>query len=114
MLAQSTQLPRKESTGIQLPIRAWFPSQLYEAIRAQKEAFDRRLPIMFRMRLHQLYSTNLINRTFEIDTLNDVFLKDNEEFQFISGSIHYFRIPRIYWLDRLQKASALGLDAVQM
>ncbi|GAA47882.1 beta-galactosidase [Clonorchis sinensis] len=71
-------------------------------------------PTTSRMRFHQLYSTNLINRTFEIDTLNDVFVKDNEEFQFISGSIHYFRIPRIYWLDRLQKARALGLDAVQM
>ncbi|TGZ60592.1 hypothetical protein CRM22_008455 [Opisthorchis felineus] len=68
----------------------------------------------FKTRARKLYSTNLINRTFEIDTLNDVFVKDNEEFQFISGSIHYFRIPRIYWLDRLQKARALGLDAVQI
>ncbi|KAM7540686.1 hypothetical protein Aperf_G00000020135 [Anoplocephala perfoliata] len=28
--------------------------------------------------------------------------------------MHYFRIPRIYWLDRLMKAKAAGLDAVQI
>ncbi|KAF6774632.1 hypothetical protein AHF37_05738 [Paragonimus kellicotti] len=65
-------------------------------------------------RSNDLYSKNLQNRTFKIDPLSAMFLKDGEGFQFISGSIHYFRIPQIYWTDRLYKAKALGLDVVQM
>ncbi|VUZ48516.1 unnamed protein product [Hymenolepis diminuta] len=52
-------------------------------------------------------------RTFFIDTENRVFVKDGKPFRFISGSMHYFRIPRIYWMDRLMKAKAAGLDAIQ-
>ncbi|KAM3180775.1 hypothetical protein ACTXT7_015664 [Hymenolepis weldensis] len=52
-------------------------------------------------------------RTFFIDTELGVFVKDGKPFRFISGSMHYFRIPRIYWMDRLMKAKAAGLDAIQ-
>ena len=30
-----------------------------------------------------------------------------------SGSLHYSRVPRAYWGDRLQRMRALGLNAVQ-
>ncbi|KAL5103602.1 Beta-galactosidase [Taenia crassiceps] len=52
--------------------------------------------------------------TFSIDRENGVFLKDGEPFRYISGSMHYFRIPRIYWEDRLVKARSAGLDAIQI
>ncbi|XP_018585181.1 beta-galactosidase-1-like protein isoform X2 [Scleropages formosus] len=42
-------------------------------------------------------------RTFSIDYSHDRFLKDGAPFQYISGSVHYFRIPRAYWKDRLLK-----------
>lgn len=29
-------------------------------------------------------------------------------------SIHYFRIPRYYWRDRLQRMKALGLNAIEV
>ena len=52
-------------------------------------------------------------KSFTIDYKNDCFLKDNEPFRYISGGIHYFRVPRAYWNDRLRKAKALGLNAIQ-
>ncbi|CAH8521231.1 unnamed protein product [Dicrocoelium dendriticum] len=62
----------------------------------------------------KMYPQYLKNRTFKIDPVDAVFLKDGYEFQFVSGSIHYFRIPRMYWMDRLYKAKCMGLDTVQI
>ncbi|KAL4635828.1 beta-galactosidase-like isoform X1 [Arapaima gigas] len=53
-------------------------------------------------------------RTFSIDYSHDCFLKDGMPFQYISGSVHYFRIPRVYWKDRLLKMYMSGLNAVQV
>ena len=53
------------------------------------------------------------SRSFVIDYDNDCFLKDGEPFRYISGSFHYFRVPRFYWKDRLMKMKAGGLNAVQ-
>ncbi|XP_058476142.1 beta-galactosidase-1-like protein [Solea solea] len=61
-------------------------------------------------------SENLVSggRSFSIDYKNDCFLKDGKPFQFISGSVHYSRIPRQYWKDRLVKMYMTGLNAVQV
>lgn len=40
------------------------------------------------------------------------FLLDGQPFQILSGELHYPRIPRAYWRDRLQKAKAMGLNTV--
>ncbi len=40
------------------------------------------------------------------------FLLDGKPFQVISGEMHYARIPRAYWRDRLRMAKAMGLNAV--
>ena len=42
----------------------------------------------------------------------DHFVLDGKPFQIISGEIHYARIPREYWRDRLKKARAMGLNTV--
>ncbi|XP_051674495.1 beta-galactosidase [Oryctolagus cuniculus] len=52
-------------------------------------------------------------RTFEIDYSRDRFLKDGQPFRYISGSIHYFRVPSFYWKDRLLKMKMAGLNAIQ-
>ena len=39
-------------------------------------------------------------------------LVDGKPFQIISGEIHYARIPRAYWKDRLEKLKAMGLNTV--
>lgn len=53
-------------------------------------------------------------RSFTIDYKNNCFLKDGEPFRYISGSIHYSRVPRFYWKDRLSKMYMTGLNAVQV
>ncbi len=43
----------------------------------------------------------------------DHFELDGKPFQVISGAIHYPRVPRAYWRDRLRKARAMGLNTVE-
>ncbi|XP_017264748.1 beta-galactosidase [Kryptolebias marmoratus] len=52
--------------------------------------------------------------SFSLDYENDCFLKDGQPFRYISGSIHYSRIPRVYWKDRLLKMYMAGLNAIQI
>ncbi|XP_070693908.1 beta-galactosidase-1-like protein [Pempheris klunzingeri] len=61
-------------------------------------------------------SGNLVSgaRSFSIDYKNNCFLKDEKPFRYISGSIHYSRIPRYYWKDRLVKMYMTGLNAIQV
>jgi beta-galactosidase len=40
------------------------------------------------------------------------FVINGRSLQIISGSMHYARIPRAYWRDRLQKARAMGLNTI--
>jgi beta-galactosidase len=40
------------------------------------------------------------------------FLLDARPIPLFSGELHYFRVPRPYWRDRLLKAQAAGLNAV--
>lgn len=52
-------------------------------------------------------------RSFTIDYDNDHFLMDGKPFRYISGSMHYFRVPQEHWQDRFKKMKAAGLNAVQ-
>ncbi|KFP87948.1 Beta-galactosidase, partial [Acanthisitta chloris] len=52
-------------------------------------------------------------RSFGIDYDSNCFVKDGSPFRYISGSIHYSRVPRYYWKDRLVKMRMAGLDAIQ-
>ncbi|MFN3433954.1 MAG: beta-galactosidase, partial [Sphingomonas sp.] len=40
------------------------------------------------------------------------FLMDGKPYQVISGEMHYVRVPRAYWRDRLRKAKAMGLNTI--
>lgn len=53
------------------------------------------------------------NRTFTVDYENNCFLKDGKPFRYVSGSLHYFRVPQTYWKDRMIKMKAAGLNALQ-
>lgn len=41
------------------------------------------------------------------------FYLDGEPFNILSGAMHYFRIPREYWKDRLLKLKECGLNTVE-
>lgn len=45
--------------------------------------------------------------------IRDEFYLDGTPIKLISGSIHYFRVPREYWYDRLCKLKALGCNCVE-
>jgi len=61
---------------------------------------------------HNKKDTNS-RRTFAIDYDQNTFLLDGQAFRYISGSIHYFRIPQALWRDRLWKIKAGGYNAIQ-
>uniref|UniRef100_A0A4W3J182 Galactosidase, beta 1 n=1 Tax=Callorhinchus milii TaxID=7868 RepID=A0A4W3J182_CALMI len=68
-------------------------------------------PVVYSLPLPLLRHSS--SRTFQIDYDKDCFLKDGELFRYISGSIHYSRIPQYYWKDRLLKMYMAGLNAIQ-
>jgi beta-galactosidase len=43
---------------------------------------------------------------------SDFFL-DGKPFRILSGAMHYFRVPRLYWEDRLHKARLMGLNTIE-
>ncbi len=49
--------------------------------------------------------------SFEIK--KDGFFLDGKPFRVISGAIHYFRVPKEYWYDRLLKLKACGFNTVE-
>ena len=53
------------------------------------------------------------SRSFIINYEKNTFMKDGKLFRYISGEMHYFRVPRIHWRDRLQKIRKAGLNTVQ-
>ena len=40
------------------------------------------------------------------------FMLDGKPFRVISGEMHYTRVPREYWRDRLKMAKAMGLNTI--
>lgn len=44
---------------------------------------------------------------------SDVFYLNGKEIFIYSGALHYFRVPRAYWRDRLRMIRAAGLNAVE-
>ncbi|NWW85579.1 BGAL galactosidase, partial [Rhynochetos jubatus] len=53
-------------------------------------------------------------RSFQVDYEEDCFRKDGAPFRYVSGSIHYARVPRPAWRDRLLKMYMSGLNALQV
>ncbi len=43
----------------------------------------------------------------------DPFVLDHNPFRILSGALHYFRVPRPYWDDRLYKARCMGLNTIE-
>ena len=54
----------------------------------------------------------ICKKSFRIDFEENRFLKDGKPFRFISGDMHYFRIPRCSWMDRFAKMKHAGLNTV--
>ncbi|AWP00498.1 putative beta-galactosidase-1-like protein 2 [Scophthalmus maximus] len=53
-----------------------------------------------------------ISRKVGLSTNASQFTLEGEPFHIIGGSIHYFRVPRAYWRDRLLKMKACGINTL--
>ncbi|KAL1475297.1 hypothetical protein MTO96_037389 [Rhipicephalus appendiculatus] len=51
-------------------------------------------------------------RSLVVDHTRATFVKDGQPFRFVAGEMHYFRVPRAYWKDRLYKIKMAGLNTV--
>jgi beta-galactosidase len=54
-----------------------------------------------------------IAKTSLLTIAGSQFVRNGKPYQVISGAIHYPRVPRAYWRDRLRKARAMGLNTVE-
>lgn len=61
--------------------------------------------------LYEYYTNGGIKSGLNADTPN--FYLNNKNITIYSGTMHYFRVPRPYWRDRLRKMRAAGLNAVE-
>ena len=83
-----------------------------------------RLALLIALTAVVIYEASTVNRRtvhaqgapttpkHQIGIEGDRFALDGRPLQIISGEIHYERIPREYWRDRLQKARAMGLNTI--
>jgi beta-galactosidase len=60
--------------------------------------------------LISILSPQTKRHTFSLGNAN--FLLDGKPFQIISGEMHFARIPREYWRNRLRMAKAMGLNTI--
>ncbi|CAG2112123.1 unnamed protein product, partial [Medioppia subpectinata] len=50
---------------------------------------------------------------FTINSNTNQFIKDGQPFRYVSGALHYFKVPAVLWLDRMVKYKMAGLNVIQ-
>jgi beta-galactosidase len=78
---------------------------------ATAAGLDALSPLLLRS-LHQETPPHTEGATHTFTWHDEDFLLDGKPFQIRSGEMHYARIPREYWRDRLKKLKAIGLNTV--
>lgn len=58
-------------------------------------------------------ATPVFRQSLPISISGSQLIRAGKPYQLISGAMHYVRIPREYWSDRLRKARAMGLNTVE-
>ncbi|XP_054568476.1 beta-galactosidase-1-like protein 2 [Eptesicus fuscus] len=72
------------------------------------------LSFLLLRRLHwpRLLAPWLRHRQSGLHTKGQNFMLEDSTFLIFGGSVHYFRVPRAYWRDRLLKMKACGLNTL--
>ncbi|XP_016071412.1 PREDICTED: beta-galactosidase-1-like protein 2 [Miniopterus natalensis] len=68
--------------------------------------------VLRRLDWHSLISPWLRQRRSGLHTKGQNFMLEDSTFWIFGGSVHYFRVPRAYWRDRLLKMKACGLNTL--
>jgi beta-galactosidase len=68
-------------------------------------------PLLLRARQHDV-APSRESTTHTFAWHEEDFLLDGKPFQILSGEMHYARVPREYWRDRLKKLRSMGLNTV--
>ncbi|CAB1316594.1 unnamed protein product [Coregonus sp. 'balchen'] len=53
-----------------------------------------------------------MSRRVGLSANSSQFTLEGEPFRILGGSVHYFRVPRAYWRDRLMKMKACGINTL--
>jgi beta-galactosidase len=72
----------------------------------------KRILIYCALFLGGLTAVNAQNTTHTFALGDSTFLLDGKPLQMISGEMHYTRIPREYWRERMKMAKAMGLNTI--
>lgn len=70
------------------------------------------LPFSSRFNWSELVPLRLWGRTLGLQAEHSQFLLEGMPFRIFGGSVHYFRVPREYWEDRMLKMKACGLNTL--
>jgi beta-galactosidase GanA len=62
----------------------------------------------------QAQGTQAAQKSSPITVSGTQFMRDGKPYEILSGEIHYARVPRDYWRDRLRKIRAMGLNTIQV
>lgn len=66
----------------------------------------------YRLDWYRLVPVWLRNRQLGLQANGPRFTLEDSTFWILGGSVHYFRVPREYWRDRLLKLKACGLNTL--
>lgn len=80
----------------------------------KKPALRLMLPLLLSVGMGVTHSSQAKESKHTFSVSGAQFLMDGKPYQIIAGDMHYPRIPREYWSDRLKKARAMGLNTVTM
>ncbi|XP_016159316.1 PREDICTED: beta-galactosidase-1-like protein 2 [Ficedula albicollis] len=68
--------------------------------------------VLLRFNWSELTPLGLWGRSLGLQTEKSQFLLEGMPFRIFGGSMHYFRVPREYWEDRMLKMRACGLNTL--
>lgn len=111
-VARLKELPLIENSPMELLLSKSLPKQRIALRRVLKVGVLALLSFSCGLPLHLSAQTAPASTPHTFRVEGNAFLYDGKPLQVLSGEMHYPRIPRAYWRDRLKKAKAMGLNTI--